>query len=54
MELSNDLGSIAVGKKANLFITDEIPSYSFIPYSFGKPHIETVIINGQVVVGDEQ
>ncbi len=31
MELSNTHGSIAVGKKANLFITKPIPGYSFIP-----------------------
>lgn len=48
MELSHNLGSIALGKKANIFITNEIPSYSYIPYSFGKDRIETVIINGEV------
>ncbi len=48
MNLSTTHGSIAVGKKANVFITKEIPSYSFIPYSFGSNLIETVIINGKV------
>lgn len=48
MELSHELGSISIGKKANLFITSEIPSYNFIPYSFGKDKVETVIINGEV------
>ncbi|MBL4624066.1 MAG: imidazolonepropionase [Flavobacteriales bacterium] len=46
MELSETHGSIAIGKKANLFITKPIPGYSFIPYSFGASHIESVIING--------
>ena len=46
MGLSKSHGSIAVGKKANLIITKEIPSYSFIPYSFGSNHIESVILNG--------
>ena len=48
MELSSTHGSIAIGKKANLFITKPIPGYSFIPYSFGANHIETIIINGSV------
>ncbi len=49
MGLSQTHGSIAVGKKANIFITKEIPNYAFIPYSFGSNLIETVIINGQVI-----
>lgn len=48
MELSHSHGSIVVGKKANVFITKRIPSYSCIPYAFGSDHIETVIINGEV------
>lgn len=51
MGMSETHGSIAVGKKANIFITKEIPGYSFIPYSFGSNLIETVIINGKVVTG---
>ncbi|MBN8697265.1 MAG: imidazolonepropionase [Bacteroidetes bacterium] len=49
MNLSDTHGSIAIGKKANVFITQEIPNYSFIPYSFGSNLIETVIINGKVM-----
>jgi imidazolonepropionase len=48
MGLSQELGSIAVGKKANLFITKPISSYAFIPYSFGHQHIDKVIINGKI------
>ena len=33
----------------NVFITKEISSYNFIPYSFGSNLIETVIINGKVI-----
>ena len=51
MGLSDTHGSIAVGKKANVFITKEIPGYTFIPYAFGSNLIETVLINGKVVVG---
>jgi imidazolonepropionase len=48
MGLSETHGSIAIGKKANVFITKEIPGYAYIPYSFGNNLIETVIINGAV------
>ena len=49
MGISKTHGSIAIGKQANVFITKEIHSYSFIPYSFGSNLIETVIINGKVI-----
>jgi imidazolonepropionase len=49
MNLSKTHGSIAIGKQANVFITKEIPSYSYIPYSFGSNLIETVILNGKVI-----
>lgn len=49
MGVSDQLGSIAIGKRANVFITREIPSYAFIPYSFGNNVVETVILNGEVI-----
>lgn len=49
MGLSKTHGSIAVGKKANLFVTKEIPSYNFIPYSFGSVLIDTIILNGKKI-----
>ncbi len=49
LELSDSVGSISPGKKANLFITEPMADYSFIPYSFGTNRIETVILNGKVV-----
>ena len=49
MDLSKSHGSIAIGKKANVFITKEIPGYSFIPYSFGSNLVDTVIINGKIM-----
>ncbi len=48
MNLQDSLGSITIGKKANFFITKEIPSYTFIPYSFGSNLIEKVYINGSL------
>ncbi|MDD4604245.1 MAG: imidazolonepropionase [Bacteroidales bacterium] len=49
MGLSEEYGSICCGKKANLFITVPIPSYEFMPYSFGNNKVETVILNGKVI-----
>ena len=51
MELSDKIGSIAIGKKANLIITKSIPSIAFLPYSFGQMQIETVILNGEIYNG---
>jgi imidazolonepropionase len=49
MHLSDSHGSITIGKKANVFITKEIPTYNFIPYSFASDLIETVIIGGKII-----
>ena len=48
MEISDNYGSIDIGKKANLFITKKIPSYDYLHYSFGENCIKTVILNGKV------
>ena len=49
MGLSEDYGSIAVGKKANMFITKPIPSYEFMPYAYGSNKVETALLNGEMV-----
>lgn len=49
MGLSEEMGSIAIGKKANLFITKEIPTYQYMPYYYGSNKVETMILNGEVV-----
>ena len=51
MHVEKELGSITIGKKANLFITKAIPSTDFISYSFGSNLVETVILNGEVYKG---
>ncbi|MBF90169.1 MAG: imidazolonepropionase [Flavobacteriales bacterium] len=48
MGVSDELGSIAIGKKANLFITKRMPSYAYLPYEFGHNQIETIIVNGKI------
>ena len=49
MELQDELGSITIGKKANLIFTKPIPSLSYLPYSFGNNMIDKVMINGEVI-----
>ncbi len=49
MGLSEELGSIAVDKRANLFITTELPTYEFMPYYYGTNKVDTAILNGKVV-----
>ncbi|WP_131538264.1 imidazolonepropionase [Pedobacter nototheniae] len=51
MEISEIVGSISIGKKANLFITKPMSSVAYLPYSFGQPQIETVILNGKIYNG---
>ncbi len=46
--LSSDIGSIEVGKKADMLILD-IPNYQYLPYHFGVNHVETVIKQGKVL-----
>lgn len=48
MNVGEELGSITVGKDANIFITKAIPSVDFLQYSFGSNLIDTVILNGKV------
>ena len=49
MELQDELGSITVGKKANLIFTKAIPSLAYLPYSFGTNLIEKVMIAGEII-----
>ena len=50
MDISGSHGSISKGKSASVIITKEIPSYAYLPYSFGSNLIEQVIINGQLMI----
>jgi len=49
MGISETHGSIAIGKVANVFITEMIPSYEYIPYAFTSNIIVKVILNGEVI-----
>ncbi len=49
MGVSDELGSISVGKRANLWISKPIPTYHYLPYSYGDNKVDTVILNGQLI-----
>ena len=47
MGISDSYGSISVGKVANFFITQPIPSIDFIPYAYTTPIIRRVFLAGE-------
>lgn len=48
MEVLDEVGSITIGKRASFIVSDETPSLTYIPYSFGENNIHMVFINGIV------
>lgn len=48
LELSSDLGSIAVGKLANLIITKPMDNVAVIPYDYGNNPVEQMVIGGKI------
>jgi imidazolonepropionase len=47
MECAKELGSIGIGKKANLIVTKPVPSLAYLPYAFGSDLIDKVMIKGE-------
>ena len=43
LEMSNELGTIKVGKKATLILTKPIPSLAYLPYDYGNNNIKRLI-----------
>lgn len=50
MGLSEEFGSIAIGKRANLQITERIPSIDYIPYAYTRPIVSKVFIGGKEII----
>ena len=50
MGIAETHGSITVGKIANMIITKQIKNFYQIPYEFASNLIETVIINGKIIL----
>jgi imidazolonepropionase len=49
MGLGHSLGSITVGKLANIIISEPVPSLAYLPYRFGSNSIHKVMLNGVFV-----
>jgi imidazolonepropionase len=49
MGIEKTHGSICKNKRANFIITQPIPSYNFLPYSFGNNLIDKVFIEGNEI-----
>ena len=47
MGVNDRVGSFALGKQANFFITKEMNSLAYLPYSFGENLVEQVFIDGK-------
>lgn len=47
MGVQEELGSIAVGKKANFYITVPVTGIEFLPYAYGSNLVEAVFLNGE-------
>ncbi|HXB93656.1 MAG TPA: imidazolonepropionase [Puia sp.] len=49
MSSGDILGTITKGKRANLILTDPIPSLAYLPYAFGSNRISRVMIGGEFI-----
>ncbi len=49
MDLSDEVGSITIGKRANLIITHPMQSLAIIPYQYQTPWIKHHMLNGKIV-----
>jgi len=48
MGINDSHGAIKAGMRANIFLTNPISHYNYLPYSFGSDLIHTVIIGGKL------
>ncbi len=48
MGISEELGSVSLGKIANLIVTKPIPGLEYLPYYYGTNKVEKVILNGNL------
>ena len=49
MGLQETHGTICRGKKANVFITREVPGLAYLPYAYGSNLVDTVILGGEII-----
>lgn len=48
LELQNEMGTIAPGKRADLIITKPMSSVAYIPYDYGNNPVERMVISGRL------
>ncbi len=53
VEMADRIGSIEVGKQADIIILD-IQDYNQLPYYFGTNHVKKVFKKGRLIVEDKQ
>ncbi|MBN2746483.1 MAG: imidazolonepropionase [Bacteroidales bacterium] len=49
MNIADKVGSIAIGKQADFYIAKPMPSYSYLPYSYGDNKVERMFIKGELI-----
>ncbi len=49
MGVADEVGSITVGKKANLIFTKPVPSLAYLPYAFAHSLVDKVMLQGQFI-----
>lgn len=49
LEIQDEVGSIAPGKRADLIITHPMPSLAYIPYDYGNNPVDRMILGGKWV-----
>lgn len=49
LNLSNEIGSITRGKRANFYITKPMLSLALMPYFFGIDQVSKVFVNGEII-----
>jgi imidazolonepropionase len=49
MELGSVTGSLTTGKRADLIITQPVPSLAYLPYAFGSNLVDQVVIGGEII-----
>lgn len=53
LELEKELGSIAIGKRANIIITENMDSLGHVPYHFGRSSLSEVWVDGEPFINLE-
>jgi imidazolonepropionase len=51
MGVADELGSITIGKKANIIITKPVPNIEYMPYAYGDNKVEQTLVFGEGEIG---